>query len=114
MLESPIQYLVSEDGQRTGVVMDWQAYQLLQRDARHSDDPELLVGLSELELQTLAQGWLSPPHQERLAELLARQQAQTLSLAETSDLDELLARIDSMNLLKARARYSLQHLHLAA
>ncbi len=109
---APLQYLVSEDGRRTGVVLDWESYQALQR-ASHTTDPELLVGLSEAELEALSAGVLAAPHQERLTALLERQRDGQLSAVEARELDNLLERVDSMNTLKARARYTLQQLGTA-
>jgi len=105
-IPSPVQYLVEENGQRTGVVLSWEDYQNLQ--AVFSTDPDLLVGLDETELQVLAKGMLSAPHQERLAELLQRNREAKLSPSEQTELDRLLEYVDSMNILKARAIYTLQ------
>jgi len=103
-----VQYIVNDKGQRTGVVLRWEDYQSLQ--ARISPDPELLVGLDECELRALAEGVLSPNHQERLAELLLRNREGHLSENEASELDQLLAYVDSMNVLKARTLRTLQQL----
>jgi len=105
-IPSPVQYLVEEDGQRTGVVLSWEDYQNLQ--AALSTDPDLLVGLDETELQVLAEGMLSAPHQERLDELLQLNREAKLSPSEQTELDRLLEYVDSMNVLKARAIYTLQ------
>jgi hypothetical protein len=105
-LPVPVQYLVEADGQRTGVVLSWQDYQNLQ--ARFTTDPDLLVGLSETELKALAEGVLSSPHQERLSQLLQLNQTDPLGADEEAELDRLLDYIDSMNVLKARAQYTLQ------
>ncbi|OGO41140.1 MAG: hypothetical protein A2Z04_08935 [Chloroflexi bacterium RBG_16_57_9] len=102
----PVQYLVREDGQRTGVVLEWEDYQTLQ--AALSSDPDLLIGLSEHELQALAEGILSTHHQERLNELLQRNREGALSAGEEQELDRLLEHVDYMNTLKARAMYTLQ------
>ena len=103
-----IQYIVNDQGRRTAVVLKWQDYQSLQ--ARISPDPELLVGLDESELRALADGMLSPSHQERLTDLLQRNRESHLSKDEESELDQLLAHVDSMNILKARALRTLQQL----
>jgi hypothetical protein len=73
-------------------------------------DPDLLVGLDESELQALAEGMLSPSHQERLDELLQRNRKGVLNDDQERELDQLLARVDSMNILKARALRTLQRL----
>jgi len=108
-----LQYLVSEDGRRTAVVLDWESYQALQQ-ASHAADPELLIGLSEAELEALSAGVLAVPHQERLTALLQSNRDGQLSADEAHELDSLLERVDSMNTLKARARYTLQQLGTAA
>jgi hypothetical protein len=110
---APVQYLVSEDGQRTGVVLDWGSYLALQQ-AIGAADPDMLVGLSESELQALGTGMLAAPYQERLSALLERNRAGRLNADEARELDALLERIDSMNTLKARASYTLQHLGATA
>ena len=103
-----VQYIVNDQGRRTAVVLRLEDYQSLQ--ARISPDPELLIGLDESELQALAEGMLSPSHQDRLRELLQRNREGQLSKDEESELDQLLAHVDSMNILKARALRTLQRL----
>jgi len=103
-----VQYIVNDQGRRTAVVLRLEDYQLLQ--ARISPDPELLIGLDESELRALAEGMLSPSHQERLRDLLQRNREGQLSKGEESELDQLLAHVDSMNILKARALRTLQQL----
>lgn len=101
-----IQYIVDDNGRRTAVVIKWEDYQHL-RD-RLGSDPDLLVGLTEFELRVLAESMLSPGRQEQLDDLLRRSRAGELGDAEEKELDQILAGIDSMNVLKARAAYTLQ------
>lgn len=103
-----VQYITRENGQRVGVVMAWEDYRTIQ--ARLLDDPELLPGLSETELRALSEGMLAAEHQERLNVLLQRNREQSLSDGEARELDRYLEQIDSLNLLKARARLTLHHL----
>lgn len=103
-----VQYIVNDQGLRTAVVLKWEDYQSLR--ARISPDPDLLVGLDESELRALAEGMLSPSHQERLAELLQRNREDSLKEDERNELDQLLAHVDSMNILKARALRTLKQL----
>ena len=70
-------------------------------------DPEVLVGLSEDELEALADCQLSPPTQGRLDELLERNTAGHLGTDEQIELDRLLAMVDQLTILKTRARYTL-------
>jgi hypothetical protein len=74
-----------------------------------STDPELLVGLSIEELEALADGLLAPAAQARLNELLGRQKEQLCSADDVRELDGLLQKIDQLTILKARARYTLNH-----
>jgi hypothetical protein len=74
-----------------------------------SKDPELLVGLSDGELEALAESLLAPSAQSRLDELLVRNAESRLSPNEQAELDRLLERIDQLNVLKTRARYTLHH-----
>ncbi|MFQ5856276.1 MAG: hypothetical protein ACE5LU_11595 [Anaerolineae bacterium] len=103
---SPVRYLVEEDGRRVGVVLTWEDYQDLQ--ASVPADPDVLPGLNETELQALAEGMLSSPHQGRLDDLLQRNREEGLSPGEKHELDHQIEYVDSMNVLKARAMYTLQ------
>jgi hypothetical protein len=71
-------------------------------------DPEILVGLSEGELEALADSLLSPSAQARLDELLERNSAGQLDAEDLRELDRLLARVDHLTVLKTRARYTLE------
>ena len=71
-------------------------------------DLDVLHGLSEGELEALADGLLAPSLQVRLDELIARAKEGRLSGAEEAELDSLLTRVDQLTLLKTRARYTLQ------
>ena len=73
-----------------------------------TNDPELLVGLSDQELDALADSVLAPSAQVRLDELLERNAEQRLSTDERAELDLLLARVDQLTILKTRARYTLR------
>jgi hypothetical protein len=70
-------------------------------------DSEVLVGLSDEELEALADSILSPSAQGRLDELLGRNGEGGLAAFEQSELDRLLARVDQLTTLKTRARYTL-------
>jgi len=73
-------------------------------------DTELLAGLDEAELRGLAEGMLAPAFQARLSELLARNDEGRLTADEERELDDLVTRVDVLNILKARALYTLQSL----
>jgi hypothetical protein len=107
----PVEYLVSEDGRRTGVVLRWEDYERL--TAQPVADPDLLSGMNEAELKALATGMLASPHQERLDSLLERNRQGRLSVDEARELDELVDYLDQMNALKARALLTLQRLNEA-
>jgi hypothetical protein len=111
-----MQYITDETGDRVGVVLDWATYQrLLGRvPPELSRDPELLVGLSEGELSVLAKVSLALEVQAELSQLLRHQDRDGLSAVERVRLDEILEEVDRLNLLKARARYTLRSLRLEA
>jgi len=70
-------------------------------------DVEILIGLSEEELEALADSVLAPSAQAHLDELLDRNSQGQLSPAENAELDHLLARVDQLTVLKTRAKYTL-------
>jgi hypothetical protein len=111
VVTTPVEYIVTEDGQRTAVVMRWEDYRALQ--AMLPTDPDALTGLSESELRALAEGMLSPAHLERLGDLLRQNRESGLRGEEQSELDRLLDQVDQMNILKARAAYTLRRLGIA-
>jgi hypothetical protein len=77
-------------------------------------DPDLLIGLSLEELQALAEGLLAPRVQVQLEELLLNGAEQQLSFDEEAKLDRILLQIDQLNILKTRARYTLNQLSRAS
>lgn len=73
-----------------------------------NNNSELLVGLSEEELEALADSMSAPSAQARLDELLERNAQSQLAAAEQAELDRLLARVDQLTILKTQARYTLR------
>ena len=73
-----------------------------------SNELELLSGLTNEELEALADSMLAPSAQARLDELLERKAVGQLASGEQSELDRLLARVDQLTILKTRARYTLR------
>jgi hypothetical protein len=100
-------YIIDEQGERIGVLLDLEEYQQLTRLS--SPDAELLVGLSEDELQALAHSALAPAEQDRLDDLLARNADRQLSETDQVALDHLLHYVDQLSILKIRARYTRAH-----
>jgi hypothetical protein len=78
-------------------------------DSLMNDDPEILVGLSEGELEALADSVLTLSAQTRLNELLGHNSQRQLESQEMIELDHLLERVDHLTILKTRARYTLQY-----
>lgn len=76
-----------------------------------SNKTEVLPNVSVAGLKALASGKLAPEAQSQLSELLARNADGNLSEQETKQLDSLIEQIDELNLLKARAEFTLRHLH---
>ncbi|QDU27668.1 hypothetical protein ETAA8_27570 [Anatilimnocola aggregata] len=72
------------------------------------DSGEMLKGLSDAELAALADGLLAPSAQTRLNGLLSGNSEGRLSPDELLELDFLLARVDQLNILKTRARFTLR------
>ncbi|MEH2167492.1 MAG: hypothetical protein V7K41_12615 [Nostoc sp.] len=99
-----VQYVTNAQGEKVGVLLDLQTYQQL---TNLSVDSELLIGLNLDELQALAESYLSPKAQIQLQELLIKNSEHHLSNEETETLDRLLTQVDQLNLLKTRARYTL-------
>ena len=102
-----LQYIVNEQGEQVGVILDLAAYRRLTHQL--GPDPDLLSGLSQAELQALAESVLAPTAQARLNELSARNEEQQLSAKEMAELDHLLEQVDQLTILKTRARYTLNH-----
>lgn len=72
-------------------------------------DSELLVSLSEDELEALAESRLAPASQARIDELLDRSDRSQLGPDESAELDRLLGQVDQLTVLRTRARYTLRH-----
>jgi hypothetical protein len=101
-----MQYITNEAGERVGVVLDWTTYQTL--TVPTTKDPDLLPDLSLPELQTLAQVSLGLDGQTELSHLLEQNRETKLSALEQERLDQLIDQIDQLNILKARALYTLK------
>jgi hypothetical protein len=99
-------YITNEQGQRVGVLLDLETYDRLTQASSVYQD--ILIGMSQAELQALAHSTLAPVAQSRLNELLDRNAQNKLDDKELVELDELLTQIDHLTLLKTRARYTLQ------
>ena len=72
-----------------------------------AENSELLTGLSDDEMEALAESKLAPASQNQLEALLARNADGQLPSDDQVELDRILARIDQLNILKARARFTL-------
>ena len=97
-------FVTNVQGERVGVILDLPTYeQMLAAQA----DPDLLQGLSDVELAALAESALTPGGQRELQRLQDKQEATALSEDEAEHLDRLIEQVDQLNILKARARYTL-------
>lgn len=105
-MSDSIQYVTNQNGERVGVLLDLATYQQLINSS--GEDEEILNDLSLSELQALADSLLSPKSQIELNNLLAKNVENQLSAEEKVTLDNLLAQIDQLNILKTRAKYTLQ------
>jgi hypothetical protein len=78
------------------------------------EDEDLLTNVSPAELQALATLSIAPAEQTKLSDLLARNTDSQLSTEELATLDHLLDQLDQLNILKARAQYTLQYFNQAS
>ena len=67
-----------------------------------------MFSLTREELKALAESVVASDRQQRIANLLELNRAQPLSAKNEAELDELLAEVDRIALVKARALYTLQ------
>jgi len=74
-----------------------------------SSETNLLPNVGTAGLKALAGAKLAPQAQSRLDELLELNSAGRISKAERAELDTILQEIDELNLIKARAEYTLRH-----
>ena len=88
------------------MILDLETYQRLSC-AQTPETSELLVSLSLEELEALANSALTIADQQYLDSLLTKNKDSQLSEEESQNLDKLLARVDQLNLLKARAQSTL-------
>ncbi len=100
-----VQYLTNEQGKRTAVVLDVRHYHRL--IGEKPDDPDLLWGMSQSELEALANSRLAPDEQAQLNALLREQKQHPLNEQQNEEIDRLLAQVDQLTILKTRARYTL-------
>ena len=108
-MSEAVQYVTNQQGERVGVLLDLETYYRLTNSA--ASDEELLTGLSLEELQALANSQLASVEQTQLGELLTQNAEGQLPDDATSTLDRLLTQVDNLNILKTRARYTLQQLY---
>ncbi|WP_414623267.1 hypothetical protein [Calothrix sp. CCY 0018] len=102
------QYLTNKQGERIGVFLDLETYHKLINQS--VVDSELLSNLSLDELQALADIKLSINTQTELNDLLKQSTENQLSTDESATLNDLLTKVDQLNILKTRARYTLNQL----
>ncbi|MDJ0706981.1 MAG: hypothetical protein QNJ46_27215 [Leptolyngbyaceae cyanobacterium MO_188.B28] len=110
-MSQEVQYITNEAGKRVGVLLDLDTYRKL---TSVESDPELLTSLSQEELLALAESTLSPETQSQLNEFLDRNAENQLSESDLKKLDQLLSQVDYLNILKTRARYTLNYLKALA
>ncbi len=101
-----LQYITDQRGEKVGVVLDMATYNHLVANI----DSELIQGLSIPELETLAEIKLATESQQQLSEMLAHNAENKLSDRELASLDLLLMKVDHLNVLKTRARYTLRNM----
>jgi hypothetical protein len=100
-----MRYITNKQGERVGVLLDLETFDRL---FNPSNDTDTLTGLSQSELQALAESKLAPASQSQLTELLDRNTDNQLNEDELAELDRLLAQSDHLTMLKTRSRYKLR------
>jgi hypothetical protein len=105
-----IQYVTNTQGDRVGVLLDIETYQRLLQQGE-TGDPELLLNLSREELQALAECKLVPAEQAQIDQIMERNSLRQLSGAEVERLDSELKKVEYLNNLRSRAKYTLQRLY---
>ncbi|EMI53230.1 hypothetical protein [Rhodopirellula sallentina] len=73
-----------------------------------SNETHILPNVSAAGLKALADAVLAPKMHAKLDDLLARNADGTLAAEEQKELDAIIEQIDELNLLKARAEYTLR------
>jgi hypothetical protein len=111
-MSQALQYLTNEQGERVGVLLDWNTYTRLANPL--GLDEECLMGLSIEELTALASCKLAVAEQTHLDDLVARNTESLLSNDEIAKLDDLLAKADRLTIVKTRARYTIECLEQGA
>ena len=111
-MSEQVRYVTNEQGERVGVLLDLEAYNRLANSL--AIDEECLIGLSQDELQALADCMLAPAAQNQLNDMLVRNAESQFSTDEIANLDRLLAQVDQLTILKTRARYTLHCLETLA
>lgn len=106
-MSESVQYVTNQQGE-LGVLLNLETYHQLTNTSTPA--PEILTGLSQDELQALAESLFSPKAQVQLDDLLGRNAEHQLSADEIATLDRLLEQVDLLNILKTRARYTLKKL----
>lgn len=107
-MSQSVQYVTNQAGERVGVLLDIETYENLTNTSLI--DAEMLTGLSIDELGALAETALSVVTQTQLNDLLMRNQDLQLSVDEVTILDNFLAKVDQLNIIKTRAKYTLYKL----
>ena len=72
------------------------------------DETNILPNVSVAGLKALSDAVLAPKMHAKLDDLLARNAEGQLSAEELEELDAIVEQIDELNLLKARAEYTLR------
>lgn len=99
-------YITNQEGKAVEVILDIASYHALLK--AQSQDTNLLRDMSLEELEALAKGKLGVEHQTQLNLLIQREKEGLLNSEEIKHLDDMLEQLDRLNLLKARALYTLK------
>jgi hypothetical protein len=91
------------------VIMDEQTYEALV--SSNSPDPLLLRDLTLEQLKALAEGKLTTDTQAQLNGLIQKEKTGKATAEESAILDKLLHQLDQLDMLKAKAFYTLKKIY---
>jgi hypothetical protein len=91
------------------VILDEQTYETL--ITSHKPDPLLLRDLTLEQLKALAEGKLTTDVQTQMSRLIQKEKTGQATLEESATLSKLLHQLDQLDMLKAKAFYTLQKVY---
>jgi hypothetical protein len=107
VLNAARQLPLEDQVEMAGELLRNQRFALRSKPTGRGEELIPLSNMSLQELQVLAEAVVAPDRQQQLKALLDKNRRGKLSPEEQAILDEMLAEVDQVALLKARARYTM-------